>query len=143
MAATGIDCSDDACKTFDDQKINRTKTIVVYTIQKKGVDVIDVDRETDWPQDWEEFRKVLPEDKSLYITFDAKYKADNGADSDAIVFIHWCPENCGTRMKMTYAGSKSAIKKKFRGIACEVHATDFNETSFESILEKIKSSKTN
>lgn len=42
-------------------------------------------------------------------------------------------------MKMLYAASKDAVKKKLVGINHEIQATDHSELNKKDILEKIKS----
>jgi cofilin len=40
-------------------------------------------------------------------------------------------------MKMVYAATKEAIKKKLDGIYIEVQCTDLAEASYETVLEKV------
>jgi len=44
-------------------------------------------------------------------------------------------------MKMLYAASKDALKKKLLGINHEIQATEYSELKIDEVTEKVKSRK--
>jgi len=52
-----------------------------------------------------------------------------------------CPDTAPVAMKMLYAASKDAVKKKLVGINQEIQATDHSELNKHEVTEKVKSRK--
>jgi len=52
-----------------------------------------------------------------------------------------CPDTAPVGMKMLYASSKDALKKKLVGINHEIQATEYSELSKHEVTEKVKSRK--
>jgi len=50
-----------------------------------------------------------------------------------------CPDTASVHMKMLYAASKDAVKKKLVGINHEIQATDHGELNKGEVTERLKS----
>jgi len=57
------------------------------------------------------------------------------------VWFARCPDTAPVAMKMLYAASKDALKKKLVGINHEIQATEMCELSKAEVSEKVKSRK--
>ncbi|KAJ2038197.1 cofilin, partial [Coemansia sp. S2] len=78
----------------------------------------------------------LPEQECRYAVYDFAYQKD-GSDRNKILFYAWSPDTAKIKNKMVYASSKDSLRKSLVGIALDVQATDLEEVSYESALEKV------
>ena len=75
----------------------------------------------------------LSQSECRFIVIDHEYKTNDGRDADKVVFISWVPDGGKVRDKMTYSGTKEALKSSFVGISVNINATDFSECSEDEI----------
>ena len=62
-----------------------------------------------------------------------------GRPTSKILFLSWVPEGCKIKSKMTYAGSKEAIKRVLMGVSVTYQANGFDELDFDTcILPAVK-----
>ncbi|KAJ2083412.1 cofilin, partial [Coemansia sp. S142-1] len=85
---------------------------------------------------YETFVGKLPEQECRYAVYDFAYQKD-GSDRNKILFYAWSPDTAKIKNKMVYASSKDSLRKSLVGIALDVQATDLEEVSYESALEKV------
>ncbi|KAJ1997542.1 cofilin, partial [Coemansia thaxteri] len=84
---------------------------------------------------YEEFVALLPEDECRYAVYDLAYVKDG--QRNKILFYAWAPEVAPIRNKMIYASSKDALRKMLVGVAEDIQATDLDEASHDTVLEKV------
>ena len=66
---------------------------------------------------------------------DFSYETSDGRPTDKVVFVSWIPDTCKVRVKMTYSGTKEAVKSAFVGISVNINATDMSEVTQEIVRE--------
>ena len=64
------------------------------------------------------------------------YETADGRPTDKVVFVSWIPDTCKVRAKMTYSGTKEAVKSAFVGISVNINATDMSEITQDVIIEQ-------
>ncbi|KAJ1942444.1 cofilin [Linderina macrospora] len=81
------------------------------------------------------FLEDLPENKYRWAVYNFEYTQGEGVNSK-FLFISWLPENVTSQERMLYMWGKDTLRSKLSGIAIEFTATDFDEISYESVLDK-------
>merc|ERR1719163_1934061 len=103
----------------------------------EGEVVVPAGHLEDAGEDWfDEFLSQLDETKPRYIFLDYAYETDDGRPADKIVFVSWIPENAKVKDKMTFAGTKEAMKSACVGISVNLNATDLDELT-PDVLDKL------
>lgn len=82
----------------------------------------------------EEFCEKYLTDSPCYVCVDFDYETRDGRPSDKIVLISWIPDTAKVRQKMTFAGTKEAVKSALQGIGLNINATDKSECTKEVIV---------
>ncbi|KAJ1822214.1 cofilin [Coemansia sp. S610] len=85
---------------------------------------------------YESFVKLLPENECRYAVYDFAYQKD-GSDRNKILFYAWSPDTAKIKNKMVYASSKDSLRKSLIGVAQDVQATDLEEASYETALDRV------
>ena len=86
--------------------------------------------------DFDEFLGALPEADGRFCVIDFSYETADGRPTDKVVFVSWIPDTCKVRAKMTYSGTKEAVKSAFVGISVNINATDMSEITRDIIVEQ-------
>ncbi|XP_002738655.1 uncharacterized protein LOC100367892 [Saccoglossus kowalevskii] len=132
---SGVKCSDDVVSKFQEIKIGHKYKYVTYNISD---DLSQIETESTVQQgSWDDFCAALPPDGCRYAVYDFDYELPDGGKRNKLIFVNWCPDSAKIKLKMLYATSKDAIKKKLVGIGNEVQATGLDELNYDEILEKI------
>merc|ERR1719277_573918 len=84
-------------------------------------------------QSYEDFVAALPSNEPRYCVVDCEYVAKSGAENKKLVFIFWCPEDCGVKDKMLYASSKDTIRKALTGVQVEIQANDMSDVEKKQV----------
>ena len=134
--ATGISVSDDLITTFNDFKLKRTSfRFLVMKIEKnevvleKGVDKVD---SATW---YDDFCAEYLKDTPAYVAIDFDYKTTDGRDADKVILLSWIPDTAKIKQKMSYAGTKEAVKSALVGVALNINATDLAEAGMDALTE--------
>ena len=120
--------------TFNDFKLKRTSfRFLVMKIEKnevvleKGVDKVD---SATW---YDDFCAEYLKDTPAYVAIDFDYKTTDGRDADKVILLSWIPDTAKIKQKMSYAGTKEAVKSALQGIAINLNATDMAEAALSEI----------
>lgn len=135
MASSGVGVKDECIQAFQDLKLGRKLKYIVYKISDNFKEVI-VEKTGD-AGEYDDFVANLPDNECRYAVYDFDYTNEEGGKRNKIVFYSWSPDTARIKMKMVYAATKEAIKKKLDGIYVEVQCTDLAEVSYESVFEKV------
>ena len=109
---------------------NRHKAI---TFKIEGTEVVPAEKIDS--ADFDDFLGALPESDGRFCVVDFSYETSDGRPTDKVVFVSWIPDTCKVRVKMTYSGTKEAVKSAFVGISVNINATDMSEVTQEIVRE--------
>ncbi|ORX45795.1 hypothetical protein BCR36DRAFT_585551 [Piromyces finnis] len=135
MASSGVGVKDECINAFQDLKLGRKLKYIIYKISDNLKEVV-VEKTGD-ESEYDDFVANLPENECRYAVYDFNYTNDEGGKRTKIVFYTWSPDTARIKMKMVYAATKEAIKKKLDGIYVEIQCTDLAEASYETVFEKV------
>ncbi|KAF0531127.1 actin depolymerizing factor [Gigaspora margarita] len=139
-SASGVIASDECMDLFQDLKLKKRYKYILFKINdSKGSTEIVVDRAVETAT-YEEFKTVLAtelEEEPRYAVFDFDYEKPGAGQRNKLVFFSWVPDKTSNvKLKMLYASSKDAIRKRLDGIGVEVQGTDAEEIDYATVLEK-------
>ena len=109
---------------------NRHKAI---TFKIEGTEVVPAEKIDS--ADFDDFLGALPESDGRFCVVDFSYETSDGRPTDKVVLVSWIPDTCKVRVKMTYSGTKEAVKSAFVGISVNINATDMSEVTQEIVRE--------
>merc|ERR1711912_24465 len=66
-----------------------------------------------------------------YIAINFAYETTDGQPADKIILLSWIPDDAKIKLKMSYAGTKEAVKSALVGIALNINATELSEANVE------------
>ncbi|KAI9217172.1 hypothetical protein BC828DRAFT_391853 [Blastocladiella britannica] len=135
--STGVPVHDDCLTVFQDLKLGKKYAYVIYKLNETYTEIV-VEKTAPAGAKYDEFVASLPATDCRYCVYDVEYEAAEGGVRNKIIFVAWSPDDARIKAKMTYAGSKDAIRRKLVGISTEVQATDFSEIDMSAILDKIQ-----
>lgn len=87
-------------------------------------------------EDWDAFKKDLPESDCRYIVYDFAYE-HQGATKQRVLFLLWSPEYSKVRSKMIYASSQEGVVTKLEGVQRQLQCTDAEEVQYEAIAKQL------
>jgi cofilin len=141
--SSGVAVDAQCLEAFNDLKLHRRHRFIIYGLSDDGQSIVV--KKTAAPTDdglkaaYESFaRQNLPADDCRYVVYDFEYQKEPGLKRNKIVFLVWSPSASRVKAKMMYASSKDALRKRLDGIAVEVQATDADEASYDSVLDKVR-----
>ncbi|KAG0325800.1 cofilin, partial [Podila humilis] len=133
--SSGVGVNDDCLSIYQELKIGKKHRYVIYKLSD-DLKAIEVAKTSGSSSTYEDFIAELPEDDCRYAVYDFAFEAKGGAGQrNKIVFITWSPSNSKIKAKMVYASSKDSLRRALQGIAVEVQGTDYDEVSFDTVLE--------
>ncbi|KAJ1914792.1 cofilin [Mycoemilia scoparia] len=117
----------------DSKNLKKIVKFIIFKLHPEGKKIVV--RHISKNIDYEEFIKMLPKDECCWAIYDFAYETPDGPRSK-LVFVSWTPDTAKIKSKMMSASSKQALKSKFDGIHTEIQATDYDEISYETVLDK-------
>ncbi|CAG8551080.1 1846_t:CDS:2 [Racocetra persica] len=140
-SASGVTASDECMEVFQELKLKKKYKYILYKINDdKDKPEIILDRAKE-SATYEDFKNVLVnemKEEPRYAIYDFDYEKPGEGQRNKIVFFSWVPDNThNVKLKMLYASSKDAIRKRLVGIAVEVQGTDAEEVDYAAVLEKV------
>lgn len=149
MSRSGVGLGPDCVSTFEELKLKKTYSYIIYKLSDDRKTIIVDKKKTDTavenksPQSaYDDFVAALPEADCRYAVFDFNYEIDaTEGKRNKIVFVTWSPDNAPIRSKMVYASSKDALRRSLNGVGAEIQGTDFSEVAYETVLEKVAKKK--
>lgn len=133
---SGVKIADECQAAFKEMQLRHQISSIMYKIENKKTIVIDT--QNDKSKSYEQFVASLPMKEPRYCLVDVDYTTKSGAEHSKMVFIFWCPDDCGVKDKMLYASSKDTIKKALQGIQLEIQATEKSEVEKGPIQENLR-----
>jgi len=137
---TGVTMKDECKQAYEDMKLKKVKQrFLVFAVEGDGKSIgIEAKGETtgktaDFEQEYEAFKKALPEEEPRYAVCDVEYQTDDGRPQAKLVFFLWVPDTCATKKKMLYAASKDALKKNLQGLSAEIQANDRSDLDLDEV----------
>lgn len=137
MSFSGVSVADQCVENFNDMKLRSTKRFIIYKLNDSYTQ-IDIEHEMDSTATYKDFVACLPADQPRFAVVDFKFCTDDGTSRKKLIFISWSPDSAPIKMKMVYASSKEALRRKFIGIGKEIQATDASEIDEEEVLGLMK-----
>ena len=89
-----------------------------------------------WPKfiaSLEKFAGQKPEPR--YIVIDFGYVDSDNRKVNKLIYVNWCPDNCGVRKKMLAAGTAASVMSKFEGLAKKMQAQSLADVDYEACLD--------
>ncbi|KAF9282628.1 cofilin [Linnemannia elongata] len=136
MATSGVKVHSSCVDTFLELKLKKTHKYIIYKISD-DLETIEVVK-TSSDEDYDNFLKELPSEDCRWAVYDFAFKSADGGDRNKIVFYSWAPDNAKVKPKMLYSSSKEGLRKVLNGLAVEIQGTDFDEVSYDTVLEKAR-----
>lgn len=140
-AMSGVSLSDEIKPLFDDMKHGKKVNRYLQMKMSEDFKEIVVDKSAPKSESYDDFVAQLPPKECRYAVVDFAYEGNETGSKEVLIFVVWCPDNASVKHKMLYASSKDAVKSTCTGVAAEIQATDFDEVSAATILDKVKSKK--
>lgn len=134
---SGVTVSDEVVTEFNNIKLGHKYRYIQMKISDDKK-VIQMEKTVE-SAEYEDFVRQLPDKICRYAIFDFEYDLAESGQRQQLIFVVWCPDTAPVHMKMLYAASKDAVKKKLVGINHEIQATEYSELSRSEVTEKVKS----
>ncbi|KAG0275144.1 cofilin [Linnemannia exigua] len=136
MATSGVKVHQKCIDTFLELKLQKTHKYIIYKITDdlNSVEVVKTSNEADY----DTFLSELPSEDCRWAVYDFAFKTADGGDRNKIVFFSWSPDSAKIKPKMLYASSKEGLRKVLNGLAAEIQGTDYDEVSYDTVLERIR-----
>ena len=129
--------NDDCTAKFQAIKSKHEFRYVIFKISDDKSEIL-VDSTGVPSATYDDFKKALNADEPRYALIDFQWKNDDGVDKEDLIFMNWCPDSCGVKLKMLYASSSDAIKKKLDGCKKYLQITDTDELQESEIVVVMK-----
>ncbi|KAB8201786.1 hypothetical protein BDV34DRAFT_202044 [Aspergillus parasiticus] len=133
--ASGVGVNDDCLTKFLEIKLQQKYRYVIYKMSADYKEIV-VDKTGSIDSTYDNFMEDLSEHDCRWVVYDFVPKLDEDSQRRKLVFISWCPDDARIKSKMMQASSKDTLRRKLIGIGLEISGTDFNEISYETVLEK-------
>jgi len=142
MSRSGVAVSNDCVAKFNELKLGKNLSYVIYALNDKGTEIVvlaEGEKDDSSPEDkYNKFLEHLQEKVCRYAVYDFEYELAGGEGKRSkILFYTWSPDDAPVRQKMIYASSKDALRRAFNGVAGEIQGTDFSEIAYETVMGKI------
>lgn len=135
MSMSGVVLGDGCKELFTQMQLKHTLRYIIYEIQDKKT-IVPLSQ-ADKSKNYDDFLGALPAGQPKFALVDVPFEAKTGAQTSKMVFVFWCPDDCGVKDKMLYASSKDVIRKAFTGIQCEIQANDKGDLVEADIIQKL------
>ncbi|KAL6925497.1 cofilin [Hanseniaspora valbyensis] len=136
MSRSGVTVADESLTAFNDLKLGKKYTFVIYTLSEDKTQIVVKETSTD--SDYDNFLEKLPENDCLYAVYDFEYEISGGEGKRSkMIFFAWSPDTAPIRSKMVYASSKDALRRALNGISTDIQGTDLSEVSYDTILQTV------
>merc|ERR1712087_451790 len=140
IMSSGVEVSEECVKVFTEMKTKKTKTrAILFKVSdcktKIEVDSIIEKDDNDQRTQYEEIIRQLPEAEGRYIVWDLLIAGKSGTENDKLVFMSWCPDKSNVKVKMIFASSKDALKKKLR-MPNSIDCADKDDCDYKDVIEK-------
>ncbi|KAF8645199.1 hypothetical protein AX16_008026 [Volvariella volvacea WC 439] len=133
--ASGVGVSSQCLDDYQELKLGKKSKYIIYSLNDSLTEIVTLKKETS--TDWEQFLKDLPEDQCRWAVYDFEFEKEGGGLRNKLLFISWSPDNAKIKQKMVFAASRDALRRSLVGIAAEIQATDVDEITRETVLEKV------
>ncbi|KAB8270500.1 hypothetical protein BDV30DRAFT_215042 [Aspergillus minisclerotigenes] len=132
-----VKVNDDCEAKFLEIKLQQKYRYVIYKLSADYKEIV-VDKTGSIDSTYDNFMDDLSEHDCRWVVYDFVPKLDEDSQIRKLVFISWCPDDARIRSKMMQASSRSNLCRKLNGIGLEISATELDEISYETVLEKAK-----
>ncbi|KAI9231996.1 MAG: hypothetical protein BYD32DRAFT_429447 [Podila humilis] len=133
--SSGVTVQSKCLDTFQELKLKKNHKYIIYKISD-DLKSIEIEKSSDASATYDDFLGDLPGDDCRYAIYDFDYTIPEGP-RNKIVFFTWSPDNSKIKSKMIYASSKDALRRQLVGIGSEIQGTDFDEVTYDVVLEKV------
>jgi len=132
--ATGICVDDDVAVQFEEMKLRKTSTWMLFTIQDESVKV-----HSKGSEDVKGFCAMIHKDfefEPCYGIVSVDFESSDGRPMNKLCFVSWNPDAGKIKQKMKYAGTKDAFIAAVPGISAKLQATDASELTVDELVVK-------
>ncbi|CAO3563923.1 unnamed protein product [Mortierella alpina] len=133
-SSSGVAVNAECLDVFQRLKLGKKVKYIIYKLSADNKSIIVMKEAATGTYD--EFLTEFTATECQYAVYDFDYKVADG-DRNKIVFYTWSPDEAKIKAKMLYASSKEALRKSLNGVAVEIQGTDFDEISYDTVLDKI------
>jgi len=139
-SGSGVQVNDECNKKFEELKLGKKIKFIIFKLNATMKEVVvakwsTCDGITDKEKIHEALLTELQENECCYAVYDFTYESGEGT-RNKILFISWIPSESRVKSRMVYASSKVALVTKL-GLSSEVQATDYDEVSYQTVLDKV------
>jgi len=133
--SSGVAVNDTCLDSFQELKLRKKFKYIIFKLSDDNSEIV-VERAVE-SASYEEFVSALPHDTCRWAVFDFDFEKPGEGQRTKICFISWSPDTAKIKLKMLYASSKDALRKKLIGVAAEIQATDLAEVSYDEVFDKV------
>jgi len=142
--ASGVKVDDSVQAAFDAIKKKKEYRYLIFYI--KDEKVIDIEKYGERNSTYDDYLKCLEDfgAECRYALYDFEYEhqcqgTTEKTTKQKLFLMTWCPDCAKVKHKMLYCSSFDALKAQLTGVGKIIQATDLSEASYESVLEKMRS----
>lgn len=131
--SSAVAVSDRCLHAFNQLKLGHERyKYVIFTVSDDNSEIVV--EKTSGDTDYNAFLADLPKDDCRYAVYGFEYEQE-GTRHMTLLYT-WTPDAAPTKRKMSYA-SCTRVLQHCLGSTVEIQGTNYDEVSYESILEKI------
>jgi len=132
--ASGVTVNQICLDAFQALKAQRANKYIVFQLNDDRTEVVVSKTSTSCV--YNEFLRDLPEDDCRWAVYDLEFEKTGAGVRNKICFVSWSPDSAKIKSKMVYASSRDALRRALIGVAVDIQAADYDEASFEALLDK-------
>merc|ERR1712028_189215 len=111
-----------------------------YVIFKISDDKKSNEREKEAPKTatYEDMLGDMTADVPRYMLVDFPTQNKDAVEIEKLVLLAFIPDDCGVKLKMLYASSLDALKKKIPGVQKSVQCSDLADMAYDEVNNSVK-----
>ncbi|MFD5505004.1 actin-binding ADF family protein [Streptomyces sp. NPDC127061] len=116
-------------------KLKKAHRYIVFNLNKDNTEIV-VEKVSSAPG-YADFVADLPALECRWAVYDFEFEKDGSGKRNKLVFVLWSPDNARVKQKMVFASAGDALRRSLEGIHEDVQGTDYDEVSYEAVLDKV------
>ncbi|GAA5917167.1 hypothetical protein JCM6882_003278 [Rhodosporidiobolus microsporus] len=133
--SSGVTVSQECQDAFQQLKLGKKTKFIIFKISDDYKEFVV--EKTSESAEYDEFLNSFPELSPRFGVYDFEYEIPGEGKRNKICFISWAPDESKIKDKMIYASSREALRRAVVGIGAEIQGTDFDEVSYDQVLQKV------
>jgi len=133
----GIEPTQEHIEKYAELKVDKKYRYIILALNKER-NALEILRLGDRSEGMKELEPHLPKDNCVYVVYDFEYDTYESPPRQTakLLLICWVPDNCSSKIKVPFAGTKSSVRGAFAGIQKDVQASDFSYLDVEDLRKE-------